>query len=93
MKTNDVILFGVGVLAGYFIKFNLDKRNATTSTDNTGAQTLPDDTNYVFSQNYKDCEAEVSKFMTTAKFAQNTDLVSYKKNAIDKCVSVKKGLK
>jgi hypothetical protein len=91
MKTNDVILFGVGVLAGYFIKFNLDKRNAITSTNNIGAQMLPDDTNYVFSQNYKDCEDDFNKI--AFKLQAGTDMGALKKQFIDKCISDKLGAK
>lgn len=78
MKTNDVILFGLGLVAGYFFKSNWDRRNAVV--------TKPTEENFVFSQKYKDCQAEVSEFMTTARFAQNTDLEAYKKNAIEECM-------
>ena len=78
MKTNDVILFGLGLVAGYFFKSNWDKRNAFATT--------PTEENFVFSQKYKDCEAEVSEFMVKAKFAQNTDLEAYKEKAIEDCM-------
>ena len=78
MKTNDVILFGLGLVAGYFFKSNWDRRNSV--------MTLPTEENFVFSQKYKDCQAEVSRFMSMAEFAQNTDLEAYKKNAVDNCM-------
>lgn len=78
MKTNDVILFGLGLVAGYFFKSNWDRRNSV--------MTVPSEENFVFSQKYKDCQAEVSRFMSVAKFAQNTDLEAYKKNAVDFCM-------
>jgi hypothetical protein len=78
MKTNDVILFGLGLVAGYFFKSNWDRINSV--------MTVPTEENFVFSQKYKDCQAEVSRFMSMAKFAQNTDLEAYKKNAVDFCM-------
>jgi hypothetical protein len=87
MRTNDVILFGLGLIAGYFFKSNLDKRNALSS-ENSGVNSLPADTNYVFSQKYKDCEAKVSEMLasTAFKVTANFDMNAYKKNAIDRCM-------
>jgi hypothetical protein len=79
MKTNDLVMVGLGFIAGYFLKNQWDKRNAVVETPN-------DDTNYVFSKKYKDCEVKVNEMMSLAKFAQGTDLVAYNKRAIDSCM-------
>ena len=88
MKTNDVIMFGLGLIAGYFLKSNWDKRTASTLTDNTGMQALPPDTNFVLSQKYKDCEAKVEQQLASTEFkvTANFDINAYKKNAIDNCM-------
>ena len=77
MKTNDVILFGVGLAVGYFVKSSLDKRNAVATTQ-------VGDENYVFSQKYKDCEQKVST-MTLPEGAG----IDYRKKAIDECMNGK----
>jgi hypothetical protein len=77
MKTNDVILVALGFVVGYFVKSNWDRRNAVMTT--------PSEENFVFSQKYKDCEAQVSNFMKTAEF-ERIDLETYKKDAIAKCM-------
>ena len=87
MKTNDVIMFGLGLIAGYFLKSNWDKRTASTLTDNTGMQTLPPDTNFVFSQKYKDCEARVQEQSTYMKTTANFDMNAWRKEAIDRCMN------
>ena len=87
MKTNDVVMFGLGFVAGYFLKSSWDKRNALASTDNAGVNSLPDDTNYVFSQKYKDCEAKAEKIMEQSKFKAGVDLDAYKKNKIEECMN------
>ena len=87
MKTNDVVMFGLGFVAGYFLKSSWDKRNALASADNAGVNSLPDDTNYVFSQKYKDCEAKVNKTMSVSKYVVGTDLVAKKKNMIEECMN------
>lgn len=84
MNTRDFLLVGAGVVVGFFVKRTIDNRNALALANT--AEALPTETNYVFSQKYKDCEAEVSKFLSMARLAQNTDLVAYKKNAIEDCM-------
>jgi len=85
MKTNDVVMFALGLVAGYFLKNQWNKRNALSS-ENSGVNSLPDDTNYVFSQKYKDCEKKVEEQMTYMKTTANFDSVAYKKDAIDRCM-------
>ena len=87
MRTNDVILFGLGLIAGYFFKSNWDKKNALIQASMTGINCSDSEANFVFSQKYKDCEAEATKFMSMAKFASGKDLVAYKKNLVDGCMS------
>jgi len=77
MKTNDVILFGVGLAVGYFVKSSLDKRNAVATTQ-------VGDENYVFSQKYKDCEQKVS----TMALPEGAG-IDYRKKAIEKCMNEK----
>jgi hypothetical protein len=84
VNTRDFLLVGAGVVVVLLIKKTIDDRNALALANT--AEALPTETNYVFSQKYKDCEAEVSKFMTMARFAKNTDLVAYKKKAIEDCM-------
>jgi formylmethanofuran dehydrogenase subunit D len=79
MKTNDVVMVGLGFIAGYFLKSIWNKRN-------TVVQTSTDDTNYVFSPKYKNCEAEVNKRMELSEFSSDVDLDAYKKNYIDACM-------
>ena len=88
MKTNDVVMFALGLVAGYFLKNQWNKRNALASADNAGVDSLPADTNYVFSQKYKDCEAKVEEQLasTAFKVTANFDMNAYKKNAIDNCM-------
>ena len=92
MKTNDVVMFALGFVAGYFLKNSWTKRNTVdltervqALTDNTNRASSPE-TNFVFSKKYKDCEAKVNEMMSLAKFAQGTDLVAYNKRAIDSCM-------
>lgn len=79
MKTNDVILFSVGLALGYFLKSSLDKRNVV-ATEQVG------DVNYVFSQKYKDCEAKVNNEMAVSKYAGTIDLVALEKSMIEECM-------
>lgn len=80
MKTNDIVMFGLGFVAGYFLKSSWDKRSAVVATST-------DDTNYVFSQKYKDCEAKANKIMEQSKFKASVDLDAYKKSKIEECMS------
>ena len=88
MKTNDVVMFALGLVAGYFLKNQWNKRNALASADNAGVNSLPADTNYVFSQKYKDCEAKVEQQLASTEFkvTANFDINAYKKNVIDVCM-------
>lgn len=80
MKTNDVVMFGLGFVAGYFLKSSWDKRSAVVATST-------DETNYVFSQKYKDCEAKANKIMEQSKFKAGVDLDAYKKGKIEQCMN------
>ena len=80
MKTNDVVMFALGFVAGYFLKSSWDKRSSAVTT-------LTDDTNYVFSQKYKDCEAKANKVMEQSKFKNGVDLDTYKKSKIEECMN------
>jgi hypothetical protein len=86
MRTNDVILFGLGLIAGYFFKSNWDKKNTLIQASMAGMNCSDSEANLVFSQKYKDCEAEATAFMSMSKFAQNTDLEAFKKNRISECM-------
>lgn len=79
MKTNDIVMFGLGFVAGYFLKSSWNKRSLAVVSST-------DETNYVFSQKYKDCEASANKSMELSKFAYGVDLDAYKKNKIDYCM-------
>ena len=85
MNTKDLILVGVGVALGFFVKRTLDNRNVVASTDGTGVQTLPSDENFVFSQKYKDCEAQAIK--TLNKINDNINYQKAKKQLIDSCMA------
>jgi hypothetical protein len=87
MNTRDLILVGVGVALGFFVKRTLDNRNVVASTDGTGVQTLPSDENFVFSQKYKDCEASISQEMAQEKYAGIINLDAIKKAKIDSCMN------
>jgi len=50
-------MFALGLVAGYFLKNQWNKRNSLASADNAGLNSLPPDTNNVLSQKNKDCEA------------------------------------
>lgn len=84
MNTRDFLLVGAGVVVGFFAKRTLDNKNALDLANRVDS--LPDDTNYVFSQKYKDCEAQADKTMGKIEFAVGTDLVGYKKQLIDACM-------
>ena len=88
MKTNDVILFGLGLVAGYFFKSNWDKKNALIQASMTGVNFSDSETNFVFSQKYKDCESRVNEQLARTQFkvSANFDIDAYKKNAIDNCM-------
>jgi len=79
MKTNDILMFALGFIAGYFLKNQWEKRNSVVEIST-------DDTNYVFSPKYKDCEAKVNKVMKQSKFSSDVDLDAWKKNYIDACM-------
>jgi hypothetical protein len=83
MKANDLILIGLGVFAGYFFKSNWDKRNALSS-ENSGVNSLPSETNYVFSEKYKYCEAQANK--TLSKINDNINYLEVRKRLIDDCM-------
>lgn len=89
MKTNDVVMFALGLVAGYFLKNQWNKRNALASADNAGVDSLPADTNYVFSQKYKDCEKKVEEELasTAFKVTANFDMNAFKKHSIDRCMN------
>jgi len=79
-------MFALGLVAGYFLKNQWNKRNSLASADNAGLNSLPPDTNNVLSQKNKDCEAQANKTMGKIEFAVGTDLVAYKKQLIDSCM-------
>ena len=80
MKTNDVVMFALGFVAGYFLKNQWDKRSSVLANST-------DETNYVFSQKYKDCEAKANKVMEQSKFKNGVDLDTYKKSKIEECMN------
>jgi hypothetical protein len=80
MKTNDVVMFALGFVAGYFLKNQWDKRSSVLANST-------DETNYVFSQKYKDCEAKANKVMEQSKFKNGVDLDAYKKSKIEECMN------
>ncbi len=84
MNTRDFLLVGTGLVVGFFVKRTLDNKNALDLANRVDS--LPDDTNYVFSQKYKDCEASVSQDMERSRYAGNVDLVAMKKSLIDDCM-------
>jgi hypothetical protein len=88
MRTNDVILFGLGLIAGYFFKNNWDKKNALIQASMAGMNCSDSETNFVFSQKYKDCESRVNQRLASTQFkvSANFDIDAYKKNAIDNCM-------
>ena len=80
MKTNDVVMFALGFVAGYFLKNQWDKRSSVLANST-------DETNYVFSQKYKNCEAKANKVMEQSKFKNGVDLDAYKKSKIEECMN------
>lgn len=87
MKTNDVIMVGLGLVAGYFLKREWDKRNAVvTSTNNVGVQSLPSDENFVFSTKYKDCLKKVEEEMAQSKYGGVISSDTIRKIMIDDCM-------
>ena len=88
MRTNDVILFGLGLVAGYFFKSNWDKKNTLIQDSMAGVNCSDSETNFVFSQKYKDCESRVNQQLASTQFkvTANFDINAYKKNAIENCM-------
>ncbi len=86
MNNREIFLLGAGVVVGFFVKRTLDNRNALALANRVDS--LPADTNYVFSQKYKDCEAKVEQQLASTEFkvTANFDMNAYKKNAIDNCM-------
>lgn len=72
-------MFSLGFVAGYFLKSSWNKRSSVVVTSTN-------ETNYVFSQKYKDCEVSVNKIMEQSKFVCGFDFDTYKKNKIDECM-------
>lgn len=81
MNTRDVLLVGVGVVAGYLLVGYLNKsKNNTQGTMGSADSTVDQ-------AKIDACNAEVANFMATAKFGAGVDLEKMKKERFDACMA------
>lgn len=77
MNTRDFLLIGAGVMGGYILAGYMNNAKANTQqTENSTSDQAK----------LTKCTKKVEEKMASTEFAGNTDLVAYKKKAIEDCM-------